>query len=177
MNEKQATAILMGNLKGVKNKPTDLIKVSQACNILITEWGIKEVSQYFNVSQYMLRQIEKIHLLDPDTKNYVRKHKLGIEKAYQLWRIDESKRKDLLPLIKNLATTDVRSLIYLIKNDPTKSVEECKKLFDKKFAREMVVMALALPTDLANRLNRTSKKKKMRPTQYVMKLIEGNCHE
>ena len=81
MNEKQATAILMGNLKGSKNKPTNLVEISNACNLLVKNWGIKEVSRFFGVSQYMLRQIEKINHLDTDTKKFIQKHHMGIEKS------------------------------------------------------------------------------------------------
>ncbi len=177
MNGKQATAILMGNLKGSKNKPTDLVRVSDACDFLIKKWGITETSKFFKVSEYMLRQIEKITQLDSVTKKYVQKHKLGIEKAYQLWRIDESKRIELLPLIKNLTTADVRNLIYIIRHDPTKSIKECKKIFDKEYSKETTILALALPPDLVNCITHISKKRKMKPAQYVMKLIEGACYE
>jgi len=84
LNERQATAILMGNLKGTKNKPADLIKLSNACQFMIKKWGIKEVSIFFGVSEYMLRQIEKINHLDSATKKFIQKNKLGIEKSYQL---------------------------------------------------------------------------------------------
>ncbi len=177
MNEKQATAILMGNLKGSKNKPTDLAIVSSACDFLIKKWGITETAKFFKVSEYMLRQIEKIIQLDSVTKKYVKKHKLGIEKAYQLWRIDESKRIELLPFIKNLTTKDVRNLIYIIRNDSSKSIKECKKIFDNEYSKETTILALALPPDLVNGITQISKKKKMKPVQYVMKLIEGACRE
>lgn len=177
MNERQATAILMGNLKGAKNKPTDLVSMSEACNFLIIKWGIEETANFFNVSQYMLRQIAKIDKLDSQTKKYVLKHKLGIEKAYHLWRIEEPKRKELLPLIKNLSTADIRNLVYLIRNEPTKSIKECKEIFDKKFTRETTIMVLSLPLDIANRLNHISKKKNIKSPEYVMELIKGVCHE
>ena len=177
MNEKQATAILMGNLGGSKNKPTDLITISNACNFLIKKWGIKETSNFFGKSEYMLRQIEKIQHLDSTTKKYVQKHKLGIEKAYHLWRIEESQRIELLPLIRNLTTDDIRNLIYIILHEPSKSIKECKEVFDKNYSKETTILALALPPNLLNCITRISKKKRMKPNQYVMKLIEGVCDE
>lgn len=177
MNEKQATAILMGNLKGVKNKPTSLVKISDACNLLIKKWGIKEVSRFFGISQYMLRQIEKISQLDADSKKYVQKHNLGIEKSYHLWRLDESKRKEVLPFVRNLSSEDVRNLVYLIRHEPNKSVKECMKIFEEKYSKETTIMVLALPTDLSKRLQKISQKKKMKSVQYVRKLIEVACYE
>ncbi len=177
MNERQATAILMGNLKGTKNKPADLIKLSNACQFMIKKWGIKEVSIFFGVSEYMLRQIEKINHLDSATKKFIQKNKLGIEKSYQLWRLPDDKRAEALPLIANLTTADVRNLVYLILHEPGKSVKECKRIFDKKYSRETTVLALVLPSDLANRLDKISKKKNLKPTQYVSELIEGVCYE
>ncbi len=172
MNEKQAVAILMGNLKGSKNKPTNLLRFSNACDLLIKKWGIKEVARHFDTSQYMLRQIEKIKKLDPDTKKYIRMHELGIEKSYHLWRLDEKKRSEILPYIKNLSSDDVRNLVYLIRHDPSKSVKECMKIFEEKYAKKATVMVLALPTDVSNRLKRISKEKKMKPVEYVRHLIE-----
>jgi len=177
LNEKQATAILMGNLKGVKNKPTNLIEISSACNLLVKNWGIKEVSRFFDVSQYMIRQIEKIDQLDSETKKFVQKHHLGIEKSYHLWRLDESKRKEILSLVRNLNSEDVRNLIYLIIHEPNKSVQECMKIFEEKYSKETIMMVLALPTDLSKKLQSISRKKKMKPVQYVKKLIEVACNE
>lgn len=177
MNVKQATAILMGNLKGPKNKPTNLIELSLACEVLIKEWGIKEVARYFDTSQYMIRQIEKINQLDSDTKKYIKKEKLGIEKSYHLWRLNKSKRQEVLPLIKNLTSSDVRNLVYVIIHEPTKSIKECKKIFDSKYTKETTIMALSLPPDLRNRLTQISKKKNLNPVQFVKNLIEVACHE
>ena len=176
MNEKQATAILMGNLKGAKNKPTDLVQISEACNLLITKWGISEAARFFKVSAYMLRQIAKIESLDPHTKKYVQKHKLGIEKAYQLWRVDEAKRRELLPPVRNLSTADIRNLVYIILSEPAKPVSECKEIFDEKYSRKTTIMVLQLPPDLANRLLCISREKKTKPNQYVMGLIERDCN-
>ena len=177
LNEKQAVSMLMSNLKNVRHKTVNLIEFSDACNLLIQKWGIKEVSRYFNVSQYMLRQIEKITRLDFATKKYVQKHGLGIEKSYQLWRIDESRRQELLPLIRNLTAADVKNLAYIIRHEPTKSTQECKKIFDEKYVRETTVLVLALPPDLASRLNQITRQKKMKVTTYVTKLIERECYE
>lgn len=167
----------MGNLKGVKNKPTNLVEISNACNLLVKNWGIKEVSRFFDVSEYMLRQIEKISHLDTDTKKFIQKHHLGIEKSYHLWRLDEAKRKEVLPFVRNLSSDDVRNLVYLMIHEPKKSVKESMKIFEEKYAKESTVMVLALPTDLANRLQTISREKKMKPTQYVKKLIEVACYE
>ena len=41
MNEKQAIAILMRNLKGSKNKPDDLILVSESVRYLKKKLGLK----------------------------------------------------------------------------------------------------------------------------------------
>ena len=177
MNEKHAVAVLMGNLKGAKNKSADLIEISDACNLLIKKWGIMEVSRYFDVSKYMLRQIEKITLLDSATKKYIQEHRLGIEKAYQLWRVDESRRPELRHMVRNLNTADVKNLAYLIRHEPTKSIHECKKIFDEKYSRETTVMVLALPPDLANRLKQIAGEKRMKATAYVTKLIERECYE
>lgn len=177
MNEKQAVAIVMGNLKGSKNKPTGLIRFSDACNLLIKKWGIKEVARYFDASEYMLRQIEKIKKLDPDTKRYIQKNNLGIEKSYHLWRFDEEKRNELLPHMKDLSSIDVRNVVYLIRNNPSKSVKECMKIFEEKYAKKTTVMVLSLPTDTSNRLKAISKKKKMKPADYVKQLIEEATNE
>ena len=124
----------------------------------------------------MLRQIAKIESLDPRTKKYVQKHKLGIEKVHQLWRVDEAKRRELLPLTRSLSTADVRNLVYIILSEPTKLVSECKEIFDEKYSRKTTMMVLRLPPDLANRLLHISREKETKPNQYVMSLIERDCN-
>ena len=96
MNEERAIAIMFANLKGGKKKPSNLIEFADACRTLQNKWkgGFKEMSDFFKVSQYMLRQIDKINELDDEVKKLVKAHKLGIDASYQLWRIDAIRRKD-----------------------------------------------------------------------------------
>ena len=61
MNEEDATAIMMGNLKGAKNKPSNLLEFGEACRFWIEKKGVKKTSERFKVSQYMIRQIDKIN--------------------------------------------------------------------------------------------------------------------
>ena len=63
MKEEKAVAIMMGNLKGPKNKPSDLVEFAEACRTLKKLWGFVEMSKHFRTSQYMLRQIDKINEL------------------------------------------------------------------------------------------------------------------
>src|SRR2546422_8506572 len=96
---KTATLILLRSLKGRKNKPHNLVEVAEACRTLRDDkdWGWKEMSRFFKVSVYMLRQIDRINDLNPTAKKLVRRGKIKIEQAYQLSRLTGSRQDEAAP--------------------------------------------------------------------------------
>lgn len=172
MKEEIAVAIMMGNLKGSKSKPSNLLEFAKACRELKKLWGFAEMSKYFRISQYMLRQIDKINeLKDPTLQKLIGDGKLGIEASYQLWRINEEKRKDVAEIIQNMTTEQIRTFVYMLQKNSNISVKECKKLFEKQ---EGVLNMLVLPLDttIYNRLQKKAKKSKLSIHNYALKILE-----
>ncbi len=174
MNEERAIAIMLANLKGGKKKPSNLIEFAKACRALRNNWkgGFNEMSEFFKVSQYMLRQIDKINDLDEETKKLVHSHRLGIDASYQLWRIDAQRRKDAMTIIPYLTTEEIRSFVNLLHKFPKKSVDECKKEFEKHRDKNVHILILPLPSEDFKQLSISAKEEKMSVHDFTLKIIK-----
>lgn len=174
MKEEKAVAIMMGNLKGSKNKITNLTEFAKACRKLKNDWGFPEMSRHFRVSQYMLRQIDKINELSPKLQKFVEDENLGIEAAYQLWRIDEPKRTQVAEVIKGMNTDDIRSFIYILKKNDKLSVSDAKKLFEKSQPEKIKLLVLPLDTQTYDALEKSASKSKLTIHNYALKTLQRN---
>ena len=172
MKEEKAVAIMMGNLKGSKIKPTNLLEFAVACRELKNKWGFTEMAKHFRVSQYMLRQIDKINeLTNPKIKKLIKDGKLGIEASYQLWRIKEPKRSQVADEIKDMTIEDVRTLMYILKKNPELSVQECKKIFKKSEPEKMRLLVLPLDPETYEHLQKSALKSKETIHNYSLKIL------
>lgn len=172
MNEEKAVAIMMANLKGSKNKPSNLLEFSDACRFLKNTWGIKEMSRYFRVSEYMLRQIEKINeLTNPKLQKLVKEGKLGIEASYQLWRIKEPKRTQVANIVKDMTTDDIRRFVYFIVKNPKLSISDCKNLFEKEKPEEIKLLVLPLDSKTYETFEKEANMSHLKIHDYVLKIL------
>lgn len=171
MKDEKAVAIMMGNLKGSKIKPSGLLELAEACRILKKKWGIKEMSHYFRVSQYMLRQIDKINDLNPKLKKLVEAGKLGIDASYQLWRLNEPKRSQVGEIVKDMNTDEIRVFVRLLHANPKLSVSDCKKLFDKMKSEKLRLLVLPLDTEIYERMKKSADKSKLTLHNYALKIL------
>jgi len=177
MKEEKAVAILMGNLKGSKNKPSDLITFADATRTLLKhkKWGIKEMTNYFGVSQYMLRQIDKIHDLDDKLKNIIIKEEIGIEIAYHLWRIQYAKERGLndalnaVKLFQNMTSEEVRTFMHFLIKNPNLSLEQCVELADKTNPKKIKILALPMDEKIYKQIEKEAQKSKLKIHQYILK--------
>ena len=172
MNEENATAIMMGNLKGAKNKPSNLLEFGEACRFWVNKKGVKWTSERFKSSQFMIRQIDKINdIHNPKLRKMIKDGKLGIEASYQLWRIKEPKRSQVANIIKDMTTDDIRRFVYFIVKNPSLSIDECKKMFEHEKPKNINLLVLPLDSDTYNNLNKEAKRHKQKIHDYVLKLI------
>lgn len=174
MNEEKAIAILMANLKGSKKKQSNLLEIARACRLLNRLWGLKEMSNFFHVSEYMLRQIDKINDLDAETRTLVKKRRLGIDASYQLWRLDEKRRKEATKTIRQSTTEEIRAFVNLLHKYPKKSVDECKKEFDKNRDQNIKLLVLPLESKVFKQLKEIADKKGVTVHDFVIKLIRDH---
>lgn len=172
MNEENAAAIMMGNLKGPKNKPSNLLEFGEACRFWTKKKGVKWTSDRFKSSQYMIRQIDKINDIDsPKLRKMIKEGKLGIEASYQLWRIKEPKRSQVATIVQDMTTDEIRRFVYFIMKNPLLSIDECEKMFEPDNPKEISLLVLPLDSDTYKNLEKESKRHKLKIHDYVLKLL------
>ncbi len=177
MNEEDAVAIMMASLKGGKNKPVNLLKFAEACRFLLLheKWKLKEMSRYFRVSEYMLRQIDKINDVakeSPKVKQLIRKRQLGIEASYQLSRIEEPKRTRVANMLKDMTTDEIRRFVYFIVHNSKLSLEECRKLFEEEKPEKIELLVLPLDSQTYENLKKFAKSSKLKIHDYALKILK-----
>lgn len=176
MKEEKAVAIMMANIKGSKNKPSSLLEFAEACRTLLKheKWGIKEMAKYFDVSEYMLRQIDKINELSPNVRKIVNDRKLGIEAAYQLWRLKEPKRTEVAKIIQGMTTDEIRSFVHFVHTKPHLDISECFRLFKETQPEKIRILALPLDEETFDKLKQSANKSKLKIHDYALKLLKRN---
>jgi len=177
LSEEKATAILLANLKGPKKKPTNLLTIAAACRLLIQRWGIKRVSEFFGVSQYQLRQIDKINDLSPEVRELIQKGKLGIEASYQLWRLGEKLQSEVAKEMLGMSAHEIRQLVYLLRKNPSMSVKEAKRLTDKAMQKRISLLVLPLTSDTYRNLRRLAEESHQGIHDLVLRVLEDYIHE
>jgi hypothetical protein len=177
MLEEKAVAVMMANLKGSKKKPSNLLEFAKACRMLHNKWGIKKMSEFFNVSEYQLRQIDKINDLNLDVQKLVKEGKLGIEAAYQLWRLSGRRQSEAAEAVLGMTAYEVRSFVHLLKTKPNISVKECTKLFSKTSRSKINLLVLPLTSQTYNRLRQIASKSRKNVHDLVLKILEDYLNE
>lgn len=174
LNEEKAIAILLANIKGPKNKPSKISEIAAACRFLKNspEWGFAKMTKFFDVSGTTLRVIDKINELRPEFKRLADEKKIGIEAAYHLTRIDESKQHEAAQLFQEMNTTEIRNFIFYITNDRTLSAREAKEMSDKLKTPVINILALPVSDELRTRLEKTAKSHKQTIHEYAVKILE-----
>lgn len=173
MREEAAVAVCMACFKQSKNKPENLLRFSVACRTLLKRWGIKEMSRYFGVSEYQIRQIDKINDLDPELKKLAKESHSGIEMFYHMWRLKEPKRSQVAGVARNMGSEDVRTLMHFIRKNPSLSVAECKDLLDKTKPEQVNLLVLPLDNNAYEGLAHSAQKSGMKVHDYAIKILRS----
>jgi len=161
---------MLANLK--QSKSSNLLDFAKACRLLKKEWGFKEMSNYFKISQYMLRQIDKINELSPSLQELVKVGKLKIETSYQLWRIPESQREKAAKIIQGLSSNQTRDFIhYAIKYQY--DLDKAEKKFEKTKDKKIRLLVLPLTDKIYDDLKISSKKSKKNVHDHALKILEN----
>lgn len=177
MNVERATAILIANLKGSKKKPSGLFDISKATRTMISEWSIKRCSDFFKVSEYQLRQFDKLNDLEPAVQDIIKKNKLGIETAYLISRLDAKIQEKAVKSIQGLRSHEVRQFIHLIKQNPKMSLTNAKKTVQKSLRENSQIIVLPLSLQTFTDLQEKSKKHKKKIHDYLLQIIEDELYE
>lgn len=172
MDEKKATSILLANLKGSKKKPANLIDIALACRFLKNKWGFKEMADFFEISKYMLLQIDKINDLEAEVKDSVKKGLLGIEQCYQLSRLPPDRQVKAAKEAINLSAHETRLFVdYLLKNKNI-DVESCFESFQKSHLKPFNLLVVPLPNSTYRGLQRLADEASITVHDLAVKILE-----
>lgn len=162
----------MANLKGPKNKPSDWVEVAKACSLLMSEWGIKKMAVYFKVSEFLLRQINRIDKLGPDAKKLVRNKKLGLEVAYHLSRLKMPRQAGAARVAVDLSMREMRQFIHLLLRDPDLSVDAARKMVEELRTQKINIIMLPVTSEAYSRLREAAAKSHKNVHDFVLQVLE-----
>lgn len=172
MNEETATAIMMANLGGSKNKPSNLLEFGKACRYWTKKIGVKGTAKRFNYSETMIQQIDKINEInDPKLRQMIKDGVFKIESSYHLWRIKEPKRSQAANVMKSMSSHDIRRFVYFVLKNPSLSIKKCKEMFEDEKPKNVNLLVLPLDATTYDKLEQEAKKKHMKLHDYALKLL------
>lgn len=176
MNEARAVAILMANLNGARNKPSMVSDIALACRTLKMhpEWGIAKMSRYFGVAKTTLKELDRICDLEPEFLAMADQKKIGISAAYQLVRVDRTRRAEAAALFPSMSRQEIRDLVFYIMKYPDISVQEAKRKANELVPQTVNVLALPISNDLKERLEKNSSKSGLSLHDYATAILENH---
>lgn len=173
MTEEKAAAVLMANLKGSRQKPAGLLEMARATRLLITAWGLPRMSNFFDVSEFQLRQIDKINELPAEVKALVKKGKLGIDGSYQLWRLNgDSRQVEAANAAVGMSEAEIRALVKVLQADSTLRPDEERKKVVEANRKKINLVILPLTDKTYKSLVEIAKAERVNPHDLVLRLVE-----
>lgn len=166
----------MANLKGAKKKPSGLFEISKAVQTMISEWDITKCSDFFKISEYQLRQFDKLNDFEPAIQEIIKKNKLGVESAYQISRLDVKIQEKAVKAIHGLRSHEVRQFIHLIKQNPKMSLSDARKTVEASLRENSQIIILPLSLQIFADLQKKSKKHKKKIHDYILQIIEEKLY-
>jgi hypothetical protein len=165
----------MANFKGnKKGKPSNLLEFAVACHTLIGLWGIRKMSDFFDVVPHQIRQIDKITSLRPKVQEMVEAGKLGIEDAYQVWRSGSADQEKVASAIVELRMTsdEARQFVHLLRKTDANTVDKAKKVFEQTRQKKFDVLVLPLPSSTFKLLSEAARKNGLGVHDFALKVLE-----
>lgn len=177
LTEEKAVAILMANLKGPKVKPSDWIQIAEACRKLRNSdsWGLPKMASFFQVANYLLRQIDSLNQLHPEVKKLVRNRELGLDEAFLISKMPYQKQLAVarFAIQSKINSKELRQLAYLIAKYPNKDFEQVKSLFAKtRQKKKMRLLILPLDSELYVKLKQGALRSRMKIQDFIFKAVE-----
>lgn len=176
--EEKSVAILLANLK--KAKTANWLEIARACRTLLQRpnWGIHRMSEFFGVSEYLLRQIDKINDLTDEVKELVRDGELGLEESYLLWRRGKEKQAQVAKAASGLTAHELRQFVQLLMKNESMSMAEARRLTEATRTKEVRIVMLPLNSETYEMLDRLSKRRRhMNIHETALKILEDYLNE
>jgi DNA-directed RNA polymerase subunit F len=164
MNENEAKAILIANLKGAKTKRTPLPMIGQAVRLLIQskEYGSsRELAKAFGVSRSIIESFDKINDQPPEIQELIQQRRILLDANTKLMTIkDLARRSEIAKAVAGLSAFDTRYTIDYCRKHPELSPEECKKAVEnsKVVTRETHILVTPLSSEQFKEFESISKK-------------------
>lgn len=177
MKEEKALAILLANLKGAKEKRSDLLDIAEAARTLHEEYGTYDkVAERVGVSKTMIQQFDKIAGLTESVKDMIRQGKLGrhaIDKAYRLSQLLPETQIALAKVVADLPEKDMRDIITYAKRFPNLPASEYRKriLEAKTVTSEKHLIMCLVDDETYSRLRSSAKEKGLSVERLVKEYI------
>lgn len=179
MNERMATKLLMANLKGSKKKKVPLTEMAEAIRYLNIKKNktFDEMSRLFDVSKYMLFQINKINELNDSSKTIIKNGELGIEQSYLLSKFKNKRQDAVAKELKSMNAHESRKFVNLLLVNENLSVLECKKIFEEKILKKFSMVVIPMPENMYRKLVFTAKKSKKNVHDFAYSILENYLNE
>lgn len=172
MNYKEATKILMRNLKGSKNKQVSTLELAEAMQEIRNKMPTKEMEKFFDISHTMISRINKINGLEDDTKKIIQKANLGIEKSYLLTKLSGNRQIEAAKEIVSLNAHNSRQLINLLIKKPKDTVKQLRNYFEKNYMKKFSLLIIPMSDDLYSLLLKKATKAKKTPHDLAFQVLE-----
>ena len=176
--EEKAVATLLSNLK--KPKTTNWLEIAEAVRTLKQhpEWGLRRMTEFFGVSEYLLRQIDHINDLTDPVKELVKEGKLGLEESYMLWRRGETNQAQAAKLARNLTAHEVRLFTQLLMKNQDMTMKEALRVTEETRTEVVRILMLSLDSNHFKKLEQISKRHHHRNVhETARKILEDNLDE
>jgi predicted outer membrane protein len=130
------------------------------------------MAEFFNVSVFQLRQIDKFNDLPRELQKVVLDNDLGIEISYQLWRLPKETQIEAGKASSGLKSHEVREFVRLLLTDPKASVKETKKIIEQKRKEKINVLMLPLTLPTFQKLQDLASKSQTNTHDLALKILE-----
>jgi len=129
MNEDEAKAILIANLKGSKKKRSSLITIAKATRLLLQNYpSTKKLAIDFDVSRPIIESFDKINDQPEEIKELIAEGRILLDQSTKLSTISNNKKRiEVARTVSGLTAFETRYVIDYCKKHPELSAKECKK--------------------------------------------------
>ncbi len=172
MDLKQAELILMDNLKGSKNKKNDILSIAKAVNVVKNHYTTSDIKTMFEITPTSVNRINAINKLNTYSKKLIKQRKIKIEQTYHLSRLDGKRQDEAARIVASMNAHNSRIFVNMLLAQPTKTVKECKNIFDKSRNDDISLAVVPMPNDVYNSLERIATKNKKEPQDIILQLVE-----
>lgn len=136
-------------------------------------WGIKKMAESFNISEYQLRQIDKINDLRPDVQRLVGAGELGIDASYQLSRLSGELQSKAAKEAKEMTEQEIRPFVQLLANDQNMTIGKAKKVVEESKKKRLNILFLPLTETTFKSLKALAGKEHQPIHDFALSILEN----